>query len=170
MAWFRRFRLSRPLLPIVHVSLQNRGKSPLNLFMSQHTHVVTPSSPKARVICPCWTCFSSTSSKLTCFKRCPLLSSSHFISFSVWLVNFFSYLVPTFLQLCFEKALILLSVCVEPTISEFSRYSILQPLCRVIRKPSSRIVVLLPLQNHRLQQGPQTSSHGRAPSGVPSFP
>ena len=97
LAWFRRSLLSRPLLPIVHDSLQNRGKPPLKLALPQHVHFVTPSlPPKARVICPCWTFFSSTSSTFSCFKRCALLCSSHFDHFCFWCIPLLD-LVSTFL-------------------------------------------------------------------------
>ena len=81
MACIRRFLLPRPLLPIVHTSLQNCGKSPI---LPQHMHFVTPRS-KARVICPCWTFSSSTSSKLTSFNRCLLLRSTSM--FRLWVCS-----------------------------------------------------------------------------------
>ena len=70
---------------------QNRGKSHLKLALPQQMPFVTPSLSQARVMCPCWTFSRSTSSKPTCFNRCLLLSSSHFI-------------VSTFLLICFHRA------------------------------------------------------------------
>ena len=81
MVWFRRFLLSSSSLSTVHASQQNRGKSLLMLALPQHMHFVTPYVSNARVMCTCWTSCSSTSSKLTCLNRCPLLSSSHFVTF-----------------------------------------------------------------------------------------
>ena len=109
MAWFMRTLLFRPLLLIVYVSPQNSGKSLLRLALPQHMPFVTPSLSKARMTCPFWISFSSTSSSPACFNRTLLLNSS-------------------------TSPICLLWVCMVPpwhvefTISAFSCCFLLQPL------------------------------------------
>ena len=63
---------------------ENCRKSLLRLALPQHMHFVTPSLSKARVMCPSWISFTSTSSRPTCFTKCALLNSYHFTSVSVF--------------------------------------------------------------------------------------
>ena len=69
------------LRPLLYIALCRTVEVSLGLALPQRMHFVTPSLSKARVDVPMLDLSHPPSSGPTCFNKCPLLNSSHFIIF-----------------------------------------------------------------------------------------